>query len=125
MMTKRLRTCTTCGTALRAGQIRPVGTFSCPACGARLEAASSYLWWAGLVNVAVCAATFWGLGLRGVYLGLAVALAHFPVQRLTLARLARIIPPTVRPAPPPKAISQVLRERNGPVSLNLDDRKRR
>lgn len=124
MMRKRVRTCPTCGAALKADLIRPVGTFPCPACGARLQATTSYLWWAGLANVAVCTALFAVLGLRGVYLGLAVALAHFPVQRLTLGHIARAIPPRVRSALPSKTISQLLRERNGPVSLNLDNRKR-
>jgi len=119
-VTKRIvPSCPYCRASLKPGQVLAAGQFPCPDCGTLIQASTSYAAWLGLGNVLFSLTLAAFVGLRGLHLLYAVALAWLPVQFLAINLVKYILPPRIEVAPPWKSLRQTLREIKGPTELNL------
>jgi hypothetical protein len=76
-------------------EIRAAGPFQCPTCHTQLQAAESYGLWVGYGSALLDGLAFWALGVRSLYLVLAVILAWFPTVCLAITFLKYVIPPKI------------------------------
>jgi hypothetical protein len=92
---KRVQNCVKCGATLTPKEILAIGPFPCPTCHTQLQAPESYGAWVGYGSALVDGLVFWALGVRSLYLVLAVLLAWFPTVRLVFNFVKYVIPPKI------------------------------
>lgn len=92
---KRVQNCVKCGAALTPKEILGAGPFPCPTCHTQLQAAESYGVWVAYGSALVDGLLFWALGVRSLYLVLAVILAWFPTVCVVVIFIKYIIPPKI------------------------------
>jgi hypothetical protein len=92
---KRPQNCVKCGATLTTKEILAAGPFPCPTCHTQLQAAESYGVWVGYGSALVDGLVFWALGVRSLYLVLAVILAWFPTVYVVVMYIKHIIRPKI------------------------------
>jgi small basic protein len=122
-MTRSVK-CAGCGASLMPRDVVAAGPFSCPSCGARLQATKRYADRISLGSLLFSVVASLALGYKGLHLLYEILLLLLVFNVLGLRLLKYVVPPRIEVAVPQLPLREKIRQIYGPTELKLRDKGR-